>query len=205
LTRSFALLAWLRSAIFRENEATNKLVILPERVEFDKIANLSTMKIILYKLVRPQKSPCRFAFHSNHLVDLPEPGNLPLTLSKSALRCIIGALQSENRNSKIFFSSICPGVFCYNNPCILSLENRDALQKNIESQMSPQTKKILKSIYLEKRIQYCTSRFEGFNSLEPVLDYYFDALFRYFLKRLPRQPVYDKQAWSQFFSSNLDR
>ena len=102
----------------------------------------------------------------------------------SALKIIIKIFQVEI--IFIFFfmlkhfkvSIVEPGVFCQNSPNIISSSHFEKLQEKIYTEMDSGSKKIISKSELAERLEFCTTRINGFNSLEPVIEEYVHALFR---------------------------
>ena len=73
-----------------------------------------------------------------------------------------------------------PGIFCQNSPYLISKSNFEKIQERIYSEMSEESKNLISKNDFGDRLEFCTSRLNGFNSLDPVIDDYFHALFRYY-------------------------
>ena len=107
-----------------------------------------------------------------------EPGNVPFSVSKMALEGICDSIRLEN-GKEFDVSVIEPGIFCQNSPYLISKSNFEKIQDRIYSEMSEDSKKLISKDDFGERLEYCTSRLNGFNNLDHVIDDYLHALFRY--------------------------
>jgi len=134
----------------------------------------------------------RLVFHSSYLGRIMEPGNVPFSVSKMALEGICDSIRLEN-GKEFDVSVIEPGIFCQNSPYLISKSNFEKIQDRIYSEMSEDSKKLISKDDFGERLEYCTSRLNGFNNLDHVIDDYLHALFR-FLSFMT--PCFCDQQWS---------